>query len=322
VKGGYFLGSWLFSCLWLLPCLPVGACLWDSDTLAEEKARFPDTQEMLAGNFPRHSKEFHEWRKLRCETLLKERPSDAALYDDLAVSQHKLGDHKGAIATMIAKEKVKPGLYETYSNLGTFYIYTGDLQEALKWIDKALEIKSDAHFGRERYQRLLVEWVLARDHESDADHPSSPNFAAYVLFKESRKTKPEPGDRETIRREALKGVMGMMRFADFDNPLLQEAAGDVLGFGELKENAAHLAHQAYLNASMKGTKDDRSRIAAKISVLEESNENLKGDPTRLKEERQKGAALAAQVREDERTWIKAGKDAAMEFDGKYRKRDS
>jgi hypothetical protein len=43
------------------------ACLWDSDTLAVEKSRFPGLAEILAGKFPRHSREFYEWRKAEAD---------------------------------------------------------------------------------------------------------------------------------------------------------------------------------------------------------------------------------------------------------------
>jgi hypothetical protein len=48
--------------LLLCACMPGAAmgCLWDSDTLASESARFPDMAAIMTGIFPRHSKEYHE----------------------------------------------------------------------------------------------------------------------------------------------------------------------------------------------------------------------------------------------------------------------
>src|SRR5690349_9469040 len=91
------------------------ACLWDSDTVEAERARFPEMAEVITGNFARHSKEFHAWRAERARKRIEADPKAKDAYDDLAVSQHKLGDHKAAIETMLAKEKAVPGLYETYS---------------------------------------------------------------------------------------------------------------------------------------------------------------------------------------------------------------
>lgn len=45
----------------------------------------------------------------------------------------------------------------------------------------------------------------------------------------------------------------MMGFADYDNPHLQEALGDLLVSGNVRDNAAHLASLCYLHASLKIT---------------------------------------------------------------------
>ncbi len=138
------------------------ACLWDTDTLAMERQKFPETLELITGQFLRHSPEFYRWRVEDREKRIAVEPNRLELYDDLAVAYDKLGEHQKAIETILAKEKLKPGLYETYANLGTFYIHSGQLEEGLKHIDKAIEINPDAHFGREKYQRLLVEYVLMK----------------------------------------------------------------------------------------------------------------------------------------------------------------
>lgn len=56
-------GVWVsaFS-LVLLITAPVLACLWDYDTLAEERRQFPSALELMTGKFLRHSPEFYEWR--------------------------------------------------------------------------------------------------------------------------------------------------------------------------------------------------------------------------------------------------------------------
>lgn len=297
----------------------VRACLWDSDTIASEKARFPGVEEILSGKFPRHSEEFYEWRKKRCEEALLEDPSKITVYDDLAVSQHKLGDHVAAIATMKKKDSIQSGIYETYSNLGTFYIYTGDLKEAVAWIDKALAINANAHFGRERYQKWLVEWVVAG--KPDGSGPrfihGAFGFAAFAKSKEA----PMTGYMEAARWEkCLQGLLGMMRFADFDNPLLQEAVGDLLA--DTPDDALLMASRAYRLAAEKSVdQGEKARLLDKAVGIAGHNRQMNQDDLikHLQKSLEEGRILNAKVREDEITWIAAGRDAAMEFEAKYLK---
>lgn len=308
--------------LWFFALSPIShACLWDSDTIASEKARFPGVEEVIFGNFPRHSKEFYEWRKTTSKAALASDPTNLALYDDLAVAQHKLGDHEGAIATTKKKDAIKPGLYETYSNTGTFYIYTGNLPAALEHINKALAVNPNAHFGREKYQKWLIEWVMEgmpdRARDGNDFYPGIGGFAAYVVEK-------QPADQreftERLRNEAITAISGMMRFADFDNPLLQEAMGDFLAEGSPEKNATLHASLAYLHAArtkqgtLVGLTAKRERA---LSKFEDPNKQRKLLPAGLKHRLEKGRLLAATVRRDEIAWIAAGKDASAEFQKKY-----
>ncbi|MES2921712.1 MAG: tetratricopeptide repeat protein [Verrucomicrobiota bacterium] len=308
----------------MLLLLPrASACLWDGDTIAMENARFPKVIEIITGNFPRHSREFHQWRVAETRKQLETDPKAMPLYDDLAVSQHKLGDHPAAFATMKSKENLQPGIYETYSNMGTFLIYTGELPKALDFINKALSINPHAHFGREKYQKWLVQWVIAgkpvmseRPGPDEKHDFRSSGYSAFVLSKTPRKIMTAP-----LREEAIKGVLGMMRFADFDNPILQEALGDLLCTGKSEENATHLASLAYLHASQKATApEEQTRLAKKFDTARSTfPEGGKAEDLalELKEGLAKGEKLAASVRNDEITWIQQGKDVSAEFTGKY-----
>ncbi|MBB5033028.1 tetratricopeptide repeat protein [Prosthecobacter vanneervenii] len=310
------------------------ACLWDSDTLAAESARFPGISQLITGAFPRHSQEFYEWRRKTCEQQLAKNPALIALYDDLSVAQHKLGDHKAAIATMLAKEKLKPGVYETYSNLGTFYIYTGELEEAIKWISKALAINPNAHFGREKYQKWLVEWQIdlkkpRGENDSQPQPRLSPHntlmgFARFVASKESgMDTMSYDSDLALSPEQALaaiRGVSGMMRFADFDNPLLQEAMGDLLLVGELKRNAAQLASICYMQAAQQSTDDEKkAAMQAKCKMAGRFTPDFSMDlvKSQLLYGLKEGNSYFQTIREDEMNWIAAGLDASAEFQKKY-----
>ena len=305
------------------------ACIWDNDTLAAEQARFPEIAELITGMFPRHSKEFHAWRLLVCQDRIAKGQTDPFLFDDLAVSQHKLGDHEAAIQTMKDKDKVHPGLYETYSNLGTFYIYTGHLNEADRYISRALEINADAHFGREKYQLWLVRWLQ----ETRANGPEMPDqghdiygephgFAAYVakMFNAPKDERGKLTMPRGAQAAALRGVLGMMWFADHDNPILLEALGQLLMAGDIRTNAAQLASLSFLLASQKSS--DRKDQYRLVDIAEAAGTftpefKLVEQEKLLAKGLANGAAYMEQVRQDEIAWIKAGVDAAQEFQKKY-----
>jgi tetratricopeptide (TPR) repeat protein len=309
------------------------ACLWDSETMTVEKARFPEALQIMTGNFPRHSMEFYRWRAANCQQALGKGGATSPVYDDLAVSQHKLGDHRAAIATMMEKEKLFPGLYETYSNLGTFYIYTGEPDEAVKWIDKALAINRDAHFGREKYQRWLVLWAQeprpaqteeAAMPDDGKDHHNKPAGFARFLKEQLKSDTNHWGEPE--RAAALKGILGMMRFADFDNPLLQEALGDVLLSGDWETNSMTNAAFAYRIAASKSVDAGEkqrlfSKFATATGVLGEKW-NPKKVGLEVKSMLEKGKTLSETVRRDEIQWAKTRKDLSVEFIRKYFPKES
>ena len=123
----------------------------------------------------------------------------------------KTGRHAEAIETILRKEALQPGLYETYANLGTFHIHAGRWEEGLNHIRKAIEINPDAHFGREIYQQKLVEYLIdKRGEDKQISLPvqqtkrafSRRGFAKFLA----------PDQAKPVDPKALKGILGMMRF--------------------------------------------------------------------------------------------------------------
>jgi tetratricopeptide (TPR) repeat protein len=293
------------------------ACLWDYDTLKQERSRFPDTLEIITGKFLRHSPEFYEWRIKDRLAKLKTDPRNPALHDDLAVAYAKTGQYAKAIATMEALEKIAPGRYETYSNLGTFHFLAGDIPKALPLIDKALAINPDAHFGREKYQRWLGEYV----------ETSSPrgSFADFLDRKLGR-----PADVADLQA-CLKGLVGMMRFANHENPYLLQALADILMIdrygGYPERDAKRLAARAVLKKGY--SPSDRSfdpKVVEKVKEIlslqyrhGQTGETLTVDEltARFKEELTDAENWYAALRSMEVGWIKSGADPEAEFDKLY-----
>jgi len=307
------------------------ACIWDSDTLAMEQARFPGTLDVMGGNFPRHSSEFYMWRIERTHVLLAKEPRNLAMRDDLAVALHKLGRNLEAIQVMMESLAIEPKRYETLSNLGTFTIYTGDLPASRQWLQMALAINPNAHFGREKYQLWLVEHLMLRANPQSLPEITDglqagivdqlrENYAEFVMF---RQGKISGWMEEDSRGAALRGVLGMMLFADYRNPVLLEALGDILEQGNPLKNAVHMADQAYAFArDLYGENPVKERLNKKIkeansNYLSKEAPDLKKLKNAMLAAQAAGEALAKRVREDELTWIASGQDAGAEFEKKY-----
>lgn len=60
-----------------------------------------------------------------------------------------LGEYRKAIDLYQKVEKREPGRYSTASNMGTAYELMGNNKEALRWIEKAVAVRPDSHFGSE-----------------------------------------------------------------------------------------------------------------------------------------------------------------------------
>ncbi len=316
-----------------LPAAAV-ACLWDYDTLKQERARFPSTLELITGKFLRHSPEFYQWRiKDRLEKL-KTDPGNLELHDDLAVAYQKTGQTDKAIDVMFDKEKIKPGVYETYSNLGTFYILKGEFAKGLPYIDKALAINPDAHFGREKYQKWLIEHALAQqDVQLQSEKVSEyqqKRLANFQTFLEQKVRGPDGGMNLEQVQAAVKGILGMMRFADHDHPLLLVALGDLLGSDHgqnARVDAKRLSARCYLLASYRVKEDDaRKRLRGladevlKMQMLngaEEGAKKLSVIEAEFKQEMADADEWYAALKAKEVAWIANGANVEEEFDRLY-----
>lgn len=243
-------------------------CGWDWDTLQMEKRDFPSVHELIVGKFLRHSSSFYKWRIADRVEKLKIYPDSLELYNDLAWAHDKLGDHQRAIQLMLIKDSLKPGIYETHANLGTSYIHAGELELGLKHIKKAIEINPEAHFGREVYQQYVVEYVLERrDSSSKAiQFPLSsgkqPDFYSFLKERHFKDAIAAGSNKNAEIAKAIKGVSGMMKFGNYDSPVLLECLGDLLyarKHGQLR-GAGHLASRAYMKAGLSMPNDSLKAI--------------------------------------------------------------
>ncbi len=172
-------------------------CLWDSDTLRAEAAGAPGMVETIVGRFDRYPPLYYQMRLDRVTKELETDPTNLAAYDDAGVACDRLDRSNEAIDWMARKRAALDALpesenkaeheYRYLANLGTFHVHRwihngadrsnmDDVQRARDLIDQAIKLNPNAHFGRERYQLLALEWILEPTGTDDGRYP----FGSYT----------------------------------------------------------------------------------------------------------------------------------------------
>lgn len=338
----------------LLPGV-VFACLWDKDTLEMERQKVPSALEVITGKFLRHSEEYYQWRINDREQRLENLPIDAFLKTDLAVAYYKSGDIERAIELQTEVEEKNPGQYETYANLGTFYIDSGQYEKGIAYVEKAMEINAEAHFGRALYQKLLAMYLKLRTNEDGGELrlplKRGDSKINIVEFRDYIGVT-EPVDEELRDRDvyltsfhsfvsfyfnhhgegydstdAIMGMVGIMRFADHTSPILLEALGDLLS-KDGYEGEQRLAARAYLKAadsvSDKEIKLAYRKLAKEILHSQVFGENRDNNASKLAEierafvkELKESEDYFSEVIKNEKDWIAGGLDVDAEFKKTY-----
>ena len=174
------------------------ACIWDSDTLARDATGNHDILRVITGRFDRLPPKYYELRLARVASLIEGGNSDPALFDDAGVACDRLGRHDEAILWMEKKNTVLALLpdspsksthtYRYLANLGTFHAHRWlkaadksnlrDIEKAAELIRAAIKLNPNAHFGREKYQLLALEWIRKVRNQAA---PQSREFSAWEM---------------------------------------------------------------------------------------------------------------------------------------------
>jgi hypothetical protein len=168
---------------------PLQACINDRDTLAEEVRNMNSKEgdydfvvRAVSGRFERNPPLYYEMRLQRVAREVQAQPGKLDLYDDAAVACDRLG-RSGEAITWIEKKRAqlqrangqtaqtREHWYRYYANAGTFWAHRwirnkaqrgriSEMKTARALIRKAIALKPDAHFGREKYQLKAMEWII------------------------------------------------------------------------------------------------------------------------------------------------------------------
>lgn len=232
-------------------------CLWDSDTLDTELRGLPEAHDLLVGRWHRHGDAYYQ---ARVDRILAQPERSLADYDDLAVAYEHLGQRDDAIAVMgekagaLAERDDADQRYRYHANLGTFHAHAGRFDEALGQLRAAVALNPDAHFGRERYQIELIEYVAAARNDAELWRTSSfLRHAGYRWMSGATITAfgadagPD-GERDLDWDEAYQAVGGMLRFGGLEGPELYRTLGELF----LAKDHLNLAWWAFGRAIERG----------------------------------------------------------------------
>ena len=235
------------------------SCLWDSDTLKEEGKGRIDEVKVIVGWFDRYPPGYYQARLDRVLIELEATPDQLSLHDDAAVALDRLHRDDEAIEMMArkkasmdrlehtsdSKKALKDHRYRYLANLGTFYVHRwvsrsrearnadlSDLQTAENLIAAAIQENPEAHFGREKYQLLTIQWLQKGSTEELDGNDLK-----------------DPLDGETHQREnnpaALEGFLGMIKLGSaWESVDLMKTIAKIFS----SERHSRLAHLASLRA--------------------------------------------------------------------------
>lgn len=286
------------------------ACLWDSDTFAEEALTQKDVAEIVRGRLGKHSDFFYEEKVAYTKPLIDSADAGMERYDDLAVAYDKLGKLDDAIAVMKAKEARFPNQYTTLANLGTFHAHKGEYDKALELLDAAIKLKPDAHFGREKYQVMAIRYLqaLAKDPRSVGTKDllgvdlSDEHQLMFGDMGTKRKGQPTGLEKAGISKDVFVALAGIIRFGSGEkSPHIWMS----LGVACALEGDRHLAIRAFARAKELG----HPRAAEFVRVMSMTLKDFDGKPDfeRLRKEWDQGQAEMKAAQEKEDALLKAGK---------------
>lgn len=144
------------------------ACIWDSDTLSDEKKHSPTLAKAILS--PESATIDAQELNRRIQKLrAAPNENDPAWWGDLSGAYLRLGQAEQAVKMLEPLTNSFATNYAIHANLGTAYHLLGRYAEAEREIARDLEINPDAHFGVEKYHLALLQYLM-RDEDYRVRH--------------------------------------------------------------------------------------------------------------------------------------------------------
>jgi hypothetical protein len=211
---------------------PGFACIWDSDTLAQEAEGELDAVRAIVGFFPRNPPIYYEMRLARAAKDIVGNADNLAAYDDAGASCDRLGRGDEAIAWMEKKLERLDALkaagredaehrYRYLANVGTFWAHRWfaqgqdrerieEMRTAAAFIREAIALNPDAHFGREKYQLMAMEWIVDPPPALDTYGNLSKVPSLLGLNERGHPVSNSPINSPTALEDAIEGLVGLV----------------------------------------------------------------------------------------------------------------
>lgn len=163
----------------------------------------PETIDAIVGRFDRFPDRYYEMRLERVTKQLESAPDNLEAYDDAGVACDRLGRGDEAIAWMERKKaaldrikgestQAQEHRYRYLANVGTFWVHRwlrngadrarlDEVRVSRGFIADAIKLNPDAHFGREKYQLKILDWII-----------DPPEISPQLLATTSPSTQPAP----------------------------------------------------------------------------------------------------------------------------------
>jgi len=154
-------------------------CIWDSDTLSQERRTHPKLAEAILGGTetPPDSVSL----KQRIQRLQESRrEEDPVWWNELAGAHLRLGEATQAVRLLEPLLERFTTNYGIRANLGTAYHLLGRYQDAERLISRNLDRDPEAHFGLEKYHLALLQY-LSRDGNYQYRHVYVDEFSGSFL---------------------------------------------------------------------------------------------------------------------------------------------
>jgi len=177
----------------------VHACIWDADTMFQEKLRHHDLASAILGEPPAPADQQKLQARIK-ELEANRNETNADWWNNMAGAYLRLNQPEMAVKLLEPVVGNFTNDYGMHANLGTAYHLLGRYADAEKEIARDLEINPDAHFGLEKYHLALLQYLM-RDAKYQARHLYVDEFTSGLCANGGGHFYPIPADHFQSARD-------------------------------------------------------------------------------------------------------------------------